>query len=338
MSESFEGAYAYARVCGSLARSYLGERAASLAMSPRVGEAWRGIFGEPPPALPEGQLADAAERELRARAVRALRDIAGRLVDEEPFFAVLVRSWEIAYLKLVLSSAAGHSPKEAPPPGDPCLIPSFDQAGYPDLDRMFRRSPYRWIIETGLSDMSSIKNRLDKQYYFELWQSLGSVPPKRRGTLRDLVRVESELANLVWGLRLKKYYSMDARDIEGLLIELPGIDARGVALDAVGRRLDARADWSGCKWESLLPDLRSSAFGDWNLDIRSLESEAHRYLYRRLFRRLHMEMDTYVPLYAYYRIKEFETRAIHGIIEGIKLEAPAAEIASFALDTTGGAA
>jgi vacuolar-type H+-ATPase subunit C/Vma6 len=49
-----------------------------------------------------------------------------------------------------------------------------------------------------------------------------------------------------------------------------------------------------------------------------------------------MEPDSYVPLYAYFRIKEFESEAIQGIIEGIKLEAPANEIASFALDATGG--
>jgi hypothetical protein len=340
MSDSFESAYAYARACGSLARSYLGERAASLAMSPRVGEAWRSIFGEPPPALPEGQLADAAERGLRARAYRALKDIAGSLVDDEPFFASLVRSWETAYVKLVLSAAA-EGAQEAPDSGDPCLVPSFDRSGYPDLDKMFRRSRYRWIVGADLSDLPSIKNSLDKQYYLELWESLSTIPLGLEGTLRDLVRVEAELSNIVWALRLKKYYSMGAADIEGLLIELPGIDVKASALDAAGRRLDTRSDWSAWKWERFTPDTRGtegSDYGDWSLDVRGLEIALHRYLYRRLYRRLHLEPDSYVVLYAYFRIKEFETRAIHGIIEGIKLEAPAAEIGSFALDTTGGAA
>jgi len=85
-----------------------------------------------------------------------------------------------------------------------------------------------------------------------------------------------------------------------------------------------------------MPDSRREDGGDWYFDVRAFESAAHRYLYRRLYRRLHIESDTYVPLYAYFRIKEFEAAAIHGVIEGIKLEVPVAEIASFAVETTGG--
>jgi hypothetical protein len=131
---------------------------------------------------------------------------------------------------------------------------------------------------------------------------------------------------------------MGASDIEGLLIELPGVDVVRPTLDAVAKRADSRAEWALWKWERLIPDSRRDEGGDWFFDLRGFESAAHRYLYRRLYQRLHLEFETYVPLYAYFRIKEFETTAIHGVIEGIKLEAPAAEIAAFAIDTTGGAA
>jgi hypothetical protein len=109
-------------------------------------------------------------------------------------------------------------------------------------------------------------------------------------------------------------------------------------LDAIAKRADSRSEWANWKWERLVPDSRRSDGGDWYFDVRAFESNARRYLYRRLYRRLHLEFDTYVPLYAFFRIKEFETTAIHGVIEGIKLEAPAAEIAAFAIETTGGAA
>ncbi len=342
MPDRFESAYAYARVCGSLARSYMGDRAESLAGSARVGEAWRAVFGESPPTLPENEMASEAERALRGRPAEALRRIAGALVKEQPFFAALARKREFAYLKNLLSAAAAdRSAADSPAPPaleEPGLELGFDASGFPDLDAMLRRTRYQWVIEAGLGDLPSVKNRLDRQYYSELWEATGSVPRKLLGSLRDLIKVEAELQNLVWGLRLKRYYAMGASDIEGLLIALPGVEAARPALEAVARRAESRSDWTGWKWERLVPDARSEEGGDWYFDLRGFESAAHRYLCRLLFRRLHLEFETYVPLYAYFRLKEFETTAVHGVIEGIKLEAPAAEIASFAVETTGGAA
>ncbi|MGA2546042.1 MAG: V-type ATPase subunit [Rectinemataceae bacterium] len=304
-------------------------------MSVRVGEAWRAIFSELPPALPEAELAFAAERGVRARAAEALRSIAGSLLREEPFFTALTRKWEFAYLKNVLAAIVERSPA-APGTEDPSLDPGFNPLGYPDLDKMLRRTRYQWVIESGLDDLPAVKNRLDRQYYSELWDSIGTIPSGFEGTIPELLRVETELENLVWGLRLKRYYSMGAADIEPLLIALDGIDVRTTTLRAVGLRADSRSEWVGWKWERLVPDARREDGGDWYFDVRGFELAARGYLYHRLYRRLHLEFESYVPLYAYFRIKEYETMAIHGIIEGIKLEAPAAEIIAFATQTTGG--
>jgi hypothetical protein len=335
MPARFESAYVYARVCGSLARSYLGDKAGTLAGCARVGEAWRAVFGESPPTLPENELADAAEKSVRARAIEALYNIAGSVLDEEPFFMALLRKREFAYLKKLLSAVIERA-AEAPATDEPGFEPQFAVGGYPDLDAMFRRTRYQWLIETGLDDLPSVKNRLDKQYFAELWNSLETVPRARAGSLRDLIRLEAELENLVWGLRLKRYYSMVAEEIRPLLITLPGVDVAQTTLDAVSKRADSRSEWEAWKWERLIPDSRREDGGEWYFDVRGFESAAHRFLYRRLYLRLHMEPDTYVPLYVYFRMKEFEAEAIQGIIEGIKLEAPANEIAAFAVDTTGG--
>jgi hypothetical protein len=335
LPDGFESAYAYARICGSLARSYLGERASALAASHRVGEVWRAIFGEPPPALPEAELAAAAELGVKSRPLVALRSVLGSLALSDPFFAALSRKWEYAYLKEVLAAASASSP-ELPPVSDPGLEPGFDSDGYPDLDRMLRKTRYRWVIESGLDSLPTVKNALDRQYYAELWEAAKAIPVGLAGSIPDLLRVEAELENLSWGLRLKRYYSLGAADVEGLLIELRGIDVRAATLRALGFRADARSEWVGWKWERLVPDSRREDGGDWYFDVRGFESAAGTYLYRRLFRCLHMENETYVPAYAYFRIKEFESTAIRGIIEGIKLEAPAAEIAAIAAETTGG--
>jgi hypothetical protein len=333
----FEPAYAYARACGSLARSFLGDRAVALARSARVGEAWRSIFAESPPALPEAELAVSAERGVRTRALRALRSIGGTLVAESPFFAALARKAEFSYLKALLSGIAEGAP-EAPARDEAEPEFDFSAQAYPDLDRMLRRTRYQWVIETGVEELPALKNRLDRQYYSELWASIGSIPPAMRGTIPELIRVEAELENLVWALRLKRYYAMGASEIQSLLIELPGTEVRKQALRAASLRVDSRSEWVGWKWERLLPDSRREDGGEWYLDVCGFESAARGYLFRRLYRRLHLEVESFVPLYCYFRIKEYESIAIRGIIEGINLEAPPAEIGAFAAETTGGAA
>jgi Archaeal/vacuolar-type H+-ATPase subunit C len=336
MAERFEPAYAYARACGSLARSFLGERAAALAASPRVGDAWRGLFASPSPALPEGELADAAELAIRRRSVEGLKSIVGLPVLKEPFFAALTRRWEFAFIKTLLSAAAEHaSAAPVPEEGALTLDAGVELSSYPDLERMLRKSRYRWVADGGIDDLPAVKNGLDKQYYAELWEACRELPPLQKGSLASLLRTEAELENLAWTLRLKRYYSMGREEVEGRLIELRGVDVRSQALRALGFRLDSRSDWSGWKWERLVPDSRREEGGEWYLDLRLFELEADRYLYRLLYRRLHLEPDSYTPMYAYFRLKEFESTSLCGLVEGIKLEAGAAEIAGFASAVTG---
>jgi hypothetical protein len=335
MIRGFDSGYAFARACGSLARGYLGDRASSLAKSARVAEAWRAIFGESPPALGEEELAAAADARLTHRPVEAFERIAGRLDLDEPFFAALLRKREFAYVKSLVSGIVEGSPEPPPVTG---FSPSVNLPGYPDLERTFRGSRYQWLAESGLGELAAAKNRIDRQYFEELWASTATIKPNLVGTLPLLLRLEAELENLVWALRLKRYYSMGAEEIGPLLIGLKGCDVKSTALGALGLRADLRSEWDGWRWERLLDDGRREEGGEWHLDLRRFEAAARSYLFRKLYRRLHFELDSYVPLYAYFRIKEYETQAIQGIIEGIRLEAAAAEIGAFASATTGGAA
>jgi hypothetical protein len=337
MSLPYDSAYAYARACGGLARSFLGARAASLARCARAAEAWRAVFDEPPPELPEAALAAEAEIRLATRASEALETVAGPSALDIPIFMALCRRRESAYLKRAVAAAIEGA--AAPPePSDPGLYRGFFIEAFPDIERMVRGTRYQWIAEAGTLDLPAVKNGLDRQYFRELWAAAREIPGRRAGSLLSLIKIEAELENVAWALRLARYYAMGSSDIEALLMDLPGTDVKAPALAALGFRADARGDWRGWKWERLVPDARKDAGGAWRLDLRGLESTADAYVFRRLARALHMEADTWVPLYAFFRIKEIEAAAIRGIIEGIRLEAPEDEIAAFAAERTGGAA
>jgi hypothetical protein len=337
VGSGYDSAYAYARICGSVAKAYLGRKALTLVRNAHVGDAWRVLFGEPPPSLPEAVLLVSAQALTKTRALNDFRELSAGLEREIPFFAALLRKPEFAYVKS-LAAAIVEGQGSAPAAADPGASAEIASERYPDLDRMFGGTRFDWISREGIGDLTAFKNRVDRQYYEELWLSLGSLPRSRSERLRELIALEVEIENLVWGLRLRRYYAMPKAEIEALLIRLPGRDVSKSTSQALDHKPDQRSEWEGWKWGRFLGDARTGAEGEWFLDVRGFEGAARRYLFRVIRRSLHLDPFGYTPLYAFFRIKEIESAAINGILEGIRLEAPAVEIAAFALDATGGGA
>jgi hypothetical protein len=332
MAASFQSAYIYSRLCGSFARSYIGERASALSRVGRVGEIWKQLFDEAPPALPETVLVAAAERKLVERSYESIRRIAGATAVEEPAFLALLRKNDFALAKRVFIAAREGSPapRELEERGRSTDV---DPSGYPELGKVFGRGRFSWLA--GAEDLVAAKNRLDRQYYAELWEALRPVPEALLGPIRGLLLREAELENLVWALRLRRYYAMKPEQIEGFLIKLKGANPAKAARAALGFRSNARGDWNGWKWERFVNEPEKTG-EDWFLDVRGFEAAVRRHLFVMLRRGLHRDPFTYGPLYCAFRLREFESAAVFGVIEGVHLEVPAEEIAAFALEAAGG--
>ncbi len=327
MADRFELSYIYARVCGALSRSWAGERSSELLRLGRLSDIWRALFGDAAPALPEAALLAATESRVIRESLDDFKNLAYRLKKDEPFFIALRRKAEFARIKRVLLAVQG-SESSCPPCDDADLPEGFDSKAYPRLEAMFRGGTrYTWIAESGLVDLPATENRLDRQFYTELWDALSTVPSRLRDGLRKLLSLEIELENVVWALRLSRYYSMRPELIKNLLIEVKGADLSSTALAGCARRHDRRAEWHGWKFEFLLADGPDP----WTLDVPAIETAARRYLYRRMRLALHVNPFTYTPLYCFYRLKEFEAAVVLGVIEGTYLGAPADEMAAFAL-------
>jgi vacuolar-type H+-ATPase subunit C/Vma6 len=333
MAVSFQPEYTYARVLGSVARLRLGSRAANLARLGRVAEVWKALFAEAAPALPERLLVGAAEKRLETEALADFMSLAGQISKHEDFFRALLRKGEFAQVKRVLVALASGDPDSPESPGFP-VRPSIRTSFYPDRARMFAHRRFAWLAEGEHRDMALIKNRVDRQYFEELWKAVSRLPADLKGSLPRVLRKEAELENVIWALRLRRYYGLRNDEIQSLLIDLRGVDAAKSAIDALQRRPDSKADWVGWKFESLVNEA-AKAGEDWHLDVRHVEIEARKRIFRNLVQAMHMELGSFVPLYAYFRIKEYETAALFGVLEGVHLEAPAEEIAAFAAQLTG---
>jgi len=234
------------------------------------------------------------------------------------------------------AAGAAHAAAEAPASDDPELAPGFDAAAFPDIKAMFAAGRYSWLDETALDDLPATENRLDVQYYTELWEEARRLPASKAGAVVNLIRDEIELQNVAWALRLKRYYGMGREDIAPRLVALRDVDVVGSALQSLGFAFDQREDWRGWAWEKLVPEKEVQ--GSFVLDLLGLETRARRHLYLGVRRALHFYPFTYTPLYCFFKIKESETAAVIGVIEGIHLGVPFEEMASFAAGITGGSA
>ncbi len=338
MTRSFDFAYIYARICGNLAGSFLGPRAASLARCRKLSEAWRLVFGDEPPALPLRALVSAADARLETSAMESLRAIAGPAALYDPVIRALARRREMSCLKrLIAAAAAGRDCPDMPViPDSP--VGKFVEA-YPDIPRMVEKTPYEWIAKSKNLGLDEIKLALDRQYFRDIFAGTAQCSDHAaRSRIASLASIEVELLDIIWAFRLARYYSMDHSHIQDRLIDVPGRDVKAAAMTALSFRQDVRSDWQRWKWNHLVPDTRSEDSGSWSFDLREFETAAAAYLYRTLKRALHLENGLFVPLYSYFKIKEIEASILRGVFEGIVLEAPEEEIAAFALQVTGGAA
>jgi hypothetical protein len=326
MADRFELSYIYARVCGALSRSWAGPRSAELLRQGRPSDLWRSLFNDSPPLLPERSFVAELEARVVREAFEEFRLYADQLQQDEPFFLATRRKAEFARVKRVLL-AVRDADSSCPPCDDPKLPEGFKPAAFPRLEAMFAGGSYSWITPAALDDLPAAENRLDRQYYAELWEALKTVPASRAAGLRRFLALEIELENVIWAIRLSRYYAMGPEAIKPLLVSVDGLDLSSMALAAAGFKIDRRQDWDGWKYAAYL----KGGGEPWSIDVRALEAGLRKLLYRKARLTLHLNPASYAPLYCFFKLKEFETAVVLGIIEGVHLGAPAEEIAAFAL-------
>ncbi len=335
MADSYELAYLYSRVCGSFSKAFLGKRGADLSAFRGIGDLWRAVFGTSPPELPGPRLVRMAERQFTGDALAGFRKLASCLPSGDRFVDALGRKVEYAWVKTI-AAAIRTRLSECPPSPDPGLVPDFKLAAYPDPGCMFSEGRYAWIDAKSIADQSALENRLDKQYYIELWKAVNAIPAGKAGDIPRLVRLEAELQNVIWAMRLRRYFGYGEDAIRERLISFPRADILSPAAASLSFAMDRRQDWSKWKWEKL---LGTEDFGaEWRLDVRGAETAARRIVFQSVRKALHRFPSTYTPLYCHFKLKEFETALVSGLFEGVAIASPPAETEAYAYSVTGGAA
>jgi vacuolar-type H+-ATPase subunit C/Vma6 len=341
-----ERAFAYAKACGIIGKSFVGKRMSALGRLNALTEFDRLVFPEAPRELPGRELLIDLERRLSQRAIRHIIAVLDSYSNPPELLVRQLRACEYADLKTCLH----HITADKAVPASLCDIGKFGTVrfnAYPDLGAMVRGTEFEFILSKDLTaadfDLTALEAELDLQYYTLLIKSLQSLAAEDRFLAQLILAEEISLRNCVWALRLRNYfektseetakYLMDMEIPKGLPTGIPGdirprfssqsmtdsgnINLAEEALESLYFPLDARPVWKGWRWESLLNPEEGRE--SWSANPRFFQNAASRYIYRlclRCFRNMPFSINAE---FCYIKLKQFEEDLLTSVAEGLGL-------------------
>jgi len=341
-----ERAYAYAKACGIIGKSFVGKRISALGRLNALNEFGRLVFPDATYELPGRELLIDLERRLLQRTTRHITAVINSYSNPPELLVRQLRSCEYADLKTCLH----HITADKPIPASLCDIGEYGTVrfnAYPDLKAMIGGTEFEFILSKNLKaadfEMTSLEAELDLQYYTLLLKSLQSLPAEDRLLAQRILAEEISLRNCAWALRLRTYFEKTTGETEKYLMnlvipecppaEIPGdipprfssktgadsgkMSLAREAFDSLYFPLDARIAWRGWRWESLLNPEEGREV--WSVDPRFFQNAASRYIYRlslRCFRRMPFSINAE---FCYIKLKQFEEDLLTSVAEGLGL-------------------
>jgi hypothetical protein len=303
-----EHAFAFAKACGIIGKSFVGKRISALGKLHSLGELDRLVFPEVLRELPGRELLIDLESRIVRRSLRQILAVIDSYSKPPELLVHQLRSCEYADLKTCLHYIAAG--KTVPPAlSDIGHFGTIHFQAYPDIAAMLAGTEFTFIPAKDLKalksadyDFAPLETKLDLHYYTLLVQCLSRLSAVDRHFAGRIIAEEISLRNCVWALRLRTYFQKKPEEAAKYLMELnlprkffagnfdaiPGdipfrASGREISLAAEAFALlhfplDSRSAWKGWRWESLLNPEKTEKV--WNVDPRYFQNAASRYIYR----------------------------------------------------------
>jgi vacuolar-type H+-ATPase subunit C/Vma6 len=345
-NDAGERAYAYAKACGIIGKSFVGKRISALGRLNALTEFDRLVFPEAPRELPGRELLVDLERRILRRTIRHITAVLNSYSNPPELLVRQLRACEYADLKTCLR----HIAADKPVPAALCGIGRFGTVrfnAYPDLRAMIGGTEFEFILSKDLKaadfDLTSLEAELDLQYYTLLLKSLQCLSAEDSLFARLILAEEISLRNCVWALRLRTYFEKTTGETEKYLMnleipvyqqaEIPGdirprlssktdtapgkLSLSEEAIESLYFPLDARPAWKGWRWESLLNPEEGRE--SWAANPRFFQNAASRYIYRLSMRCFRSRPFSVNSEFCYIKLKQFEEDLLTSVAEGLGL-------------------
>ncbi|MDR0602273.1 MAG: V-type ATPase subunit [Treponema sp.] len=331
-------AYAYAKACGIIGKSFVGRRVPRLTSAGRLSELDRLVFPESSRELPERELLPDMERRFTERAASSIIAIVECFSRPPEFPVLLLRGYEYADLKSVLaalSGSRGGGSFPAPPFTKLGRFQTVNFGAWPDLTAMVKGTEFESFFESEGFSLGkgadtgdiSLQTALDRFYYERLWNAMFDLPRFDRRETEKILSDEISLRNAAWTLRLRTYYRMQAGEVRTHLVTVRRKGQRPLFPgDApLDFPLDSRDEWKNWRWERL---LNPGEGGEWTADPRYFQNAAARRLYAMALRCLRLRPFSMDAVFCFIKLKQFEEDLLTSAAEGIGLGMPVRDVFS----------
>jgi len=324
-------AYAWAKACGIIGKSFTGKRVSAIAGINRLSELDRLVFPGASRDLPEKELMKDIEKRIINRAADAIRVVVDSFDPVPEFLVLLIRGWEYENLKNALTALEGGTG------GRPSFVDlknfaTINFSAWPDIKAMLSLTEFEYLLKLKDKDSFHLQTELDRHYYSSLWKALCRLGRNDRLVSEKILGEEISLRNFVCALRLRTYYQMNRNEIIPHLVDIKTVKNRktvSLAADAIASLdfpLDERQAWMSCGRARFLNSETSA--GVWMADPRFVQNASARYLYRmarKSFRTRPFSLDS---IFCFIKIKQFEEDVLTSFAEGLGMGMNAGDVFS----------
>jgi vacuolar-type H+-ATPase subunit C/Vma6 len=319
-------AFILAKIYGAIAKSFIGENYREILRVRKVADLFDRLFPAEKKDLPEYVLTSELEGRIVRESIRSMIKVLEMMGTDEPILVHCLRKYEYQSLKSVVRAlAAGDTSRKAV--WDLGRYASIRLADAADYKAAIESSPYAWVAgKLPNTPVVLIENALDREYFVKLLKTASNLPGRDRAGVLRLVHLEAVLANVIWALRLRFFYTMDAEKAGELLIPAFGKAQTRAMLQAFDIPADSVEGWRRWKFGWLLEDQLSESFKA--PDPIRAERLATRRLYTRAHQLFHQDPFTLTPLVAFFKLKEYEAGLLSTAAEALRLSVPEQEVLS----------
>jgi vacuolar-type H+-ATPase subunit C/Vma6 len=324
-----ERAFAYAKACGIIGKSFVGKRIRSLEKVSKLSELDRMVFPADPRSLPEKELLRDLEKRIISRAVNSIISVVESFSNPPEFFVMLIRSYEYADLFGAIVSYRENE-KAAPVHTGLGSFQTVHFEAWPDIKKMIEGTSFEFLL--GKDDILdprqssiSLQSALDRHYYNALWNSLFSLPAGDRRAAEKILSDEISLKNTCWALRLRTYYRMQTDEAKLHLVDMPALREKSFgrihrsladeAFQCLEFPLDNYSAWASWRWKEFLNPPSENRH--WQADPRYFQNASSRYLSHLARHYFHLNPSSLDSIFCFIKLKQFEEDILTSGAEGL---------------------
>jgi len=313
--------FAYVKIFGKIAKSYIGKNLKNLINLRKISEMHSIVFPDEQIDISDDDLTKAFQKKITVNNISSIIYIINLIKDPHPVLIHVLRVYEYQNLKSVVHYIINNE-TEAPNVWD---IGEYSLVKFTEPHK-FREeileSPYRWILEDEGS-LFEIQNKLDKDYYIKLVGFTEQLKKPDKKGIKRIVNNEILYQNIVWALRLRFFFDISKEEASEYLIP----DSRNkTILEIFNFTADEPSEWRKWKYFYIIEEQISSGMN--GLDPIRIEEKATKYISRIVSKLFHQDPFTLTPFVCFIKLKIMEANLLKSVIEGFTMNLTANEILS----------